>query len=176
MQGVGAAKDNNILVLGATNLPWALDSAMRRRFEKRILIPLPDVEARLELLKSRMKKEQHTLTDADFLSYAQRTEYFSGSDLSALIKNACYEPLRRFQGATHFKQATIDGKTGWVACNPADPGAQQMSINALRGDQILKGYVDQDAFNKAILNTKPTVGPGELVKFDEWTKQFGMEG
>lgn len=176
MQGVGAAKDNNILVLGATNLPWALDSAMRRRFEKRILIPLPDVEARLELLKNRMKKESTTLTDADYQTLAQKTDFYSGSDLSSLIKNACYEPLRRFQAATHFRQATIDGKTGWVACRPDEPGAQAMNPTQLRSDQILKGQVDLDAFNKALQNTKPTVGPKELVRFDEWTKQFGMEG
>jgi len=41
MQGVGN-NNEGILVLGATNLPWALDPAIRRRFEKRIYIPLPD--------------------------------------------------------------------------------------------------------------------------------------
>lgn len=53
MQGVGT-NNEGILVLGATNLPWALDSAIRRRFEKRIYIPLPDEKGREALLKNRL--------------------------------------------------------------------------------------------------------------------------
>mmetsp|Transcript_34249 Transcript_34249/g.33484 ORF Transcript_34249/g.33484 Transcript_34249/m.33484 type:complete len:154 (+) Transcript_34249:467-928(+) len=45
MQGVGNDMDG-VLVLGATNVPWELDGAIRRRFEKRIYIPLPDEMAR----------------------------------------------------------------------------------------------------------------------------------
>jgi SpoVK/Ycf46/Vps4 family AAA+-type ATPase len=41
MDGVGA-DSSGILILGATNIPWVLDSAIRRRFEKRIYIPLPE--------------------------------------------------------------------------------------------------------------------------------------
>ena len=49
MQGVGK-DDTGILVLGATNLPWCLDAAVRRRFEKRIYIPLPDEAARVYMI------------------------------------------------------------------------------------------------------------------------------
>ena len=45
MQGVGH-DDTGVLVLGATNLPWALDPAIRRSFERRIYISLPEFEAR----------------------------------------------------------------------------------------------------------------------------------
>ena len=50
MQGVGNDSDG-ILVLGATNIPWALDSAIRRRFEKRIYIGLPEAPARASMFK-----------------------------------------------------------------------------------------------------------------------------
>jgi vacuolar protein-sorting-associated protein 4 len=54
MQGVGK-DDTGILVLGATNLPWGLDAAVRRRFEKRIYIPLPDETARAYMIVNKLK-------------------------------------------------------------------------------------------------------------------------
>lgn len=61
MQGVGhECKD--VLVLGATNLPWAIDSAVRRRFEKRVYIPLPDIKGRLAMIKKVIAKNNIILT------------------------------------------------------------------------------------------------------------------
>lgn len=50
MQGVGKG-NAGILVLGATNTPWELDPAIRRRFEKRVYIPLPEAPARKTMFK-----------------------------------------------------------------------------------------------------------------------------
>jgi len=50
MDGVGRSR-SLILVLAATNTPWDLDIAFRRRFEKRVYIPLPDVVARAQMLR-----------------------------------------------------------------------------------------------------------------------------
>jgi vacuolar protein-sorting-associated protein 4 len=60
MQGVGTDM-NGVLVLGATNVPWELDPAIRRRFEKRIYIPLPDLVARVTQFKIRLGKTPHNL-------------------------------------------------------------------------------------------------------------------
>lgn len=177
MQGVSNANTTGVLVLGATNLPWGLDGAMRRRFEKRIYIPLPEESARFYLLKNSMKNENHSMAESDFELVAKKCDFFSGSDMSTLIKNACYEPLRRFQTATHFKQVTKpDGRPAWMACNPSDPGAQMIKKETLKGDEIMKSPVDMDAFMKAVHSTKPTVGPSDLKKYEEWTKEFGMDG
>jgi vacuolar protein-sorting-associated protein 4 len=57
MQGVGK-DDQGILVLGATNLPWALDPAIRRRFERRIYISLPEMEARYSFTLIQLRNAQ----------------------------------------------------------------------------------------------------------------------
>ena len=177
MQGVNNSNETGVLVLGATNLPWALDGAMRRRFEKRIYIPLPDEPARLYMLQNNMKNEQHNMTEGDFQKISHKCEFFSGSDMSALIKNACYEPLRKFQNATHFKEVTgPDGKRGWTPCSKDDPGAQLKDKAHMKSDEIVKSVIDNEAFEKAVLGTKPTVGPEDLKKYEEWTKEFGMDG
>lgn len=51
MQGVNSNADARVLILAATNLPYALDQAIRRRFDKRIYIPLPDARARSHMFK-----------------------------------------------------------------------------------------------------------------------------
>lgn len=107
MQGVGNDMDK-ILVLGATNIPWVLDSAIRRRFEKRIYIPLPDEEARYVMLKMNIGDTPNSLTDQDLRTLADRTERFSGADISVLVRDALMQPVRKVQSATHFKRVCED--------------------------------------------------------------------
>lgn len=74
MQGVGS-KEGKILVLGATNFPWGLDPAMRRRFQKRIYIPLPDYEGRRYMLANLLKKHNsHNLTEQQIDDIGNRLE------------------------------------------------------------------------------------------------------
>lgn len=77
MQGVGSDNEG-ILVLGATNIPWVLDAAIRRRFEKRIFIPLPEEPARLVMFKLHLGNTPHCLSEEDFRNLGKKTEGFSG--------------------------------------------------------------------------------------------------
>ena len=94
MQGVGNDMDG-VLVLGATNVPWELDGAIRRRFEKRIYIPLPDIHARSGMFKLRLGKTPHAIQEDDFLELGKATEGYSGSDITIVVKEAMMMPVRR---------------------------------------------------------------------------------
>lgn len=106
MQGVGTDNDG-ILVLGATNIPWVLDSAIRRRFEKRIFIPLPEEHARLIMFKLHLGSTTHVLTEDDLKELAHNTEGYSGADISIVVRDALMMPVRKVQTATHFKVRRI---------------------------------------------------------------------
>merc|ERR1712107_566243 len=113
MQGVGNDNDG-ILVLGATNIPWVLDAAIRRRFEKRIYIPLPEAEARTTMLKLSMGSTPNDLSNADLVAIATRADGFSGADISILVRDAIFEPVRRCRRAKTFKRVSQAGPDGVV--------------------------------------------------------------
>ncbi|KAL3580889.1 hypothetical protein D5086_018724 [Populus alba] len=127
MQGVGTT-DQKVLVLAATNTPYALDQAIRRRFDKRIYIPLPDLKARQHMFKVHLGDTPHNLTESDFESLARRTEGFSGSDISVCVKDVLFEPVRKTQDAMFFIHTSDDM---WMPCGPKQPGAVQISMQEL---------------------------------------------
>ena len=103
MQGVGKGSEG-LLVLGATNVPWELDPAVRRRFEKRIYIPLPEEEARAKMFQLNLGTTPHTLRPEDFHELGRRTQGYSGSDIAIIVKDALMEPIRICQSAKKFIQ------------------------------------------------------------------------
>lgn len=106
MQGVGHSHDG-ILVLGATNTPWSLDPAMRRRFEKRIYIALPSLEARSTMFKIHLGNTENTLEDPkDYECLGELAEGYSGSDISVTVREALMQPLRECQEALFFRPVT----------------------------------------------------------------------
>lgn len=65
---------NRVLVLAATNLPWAIDEAARRRFVRRQYIPLPEAETRAVQLRTLVGQQKHTLTDTDMERLVELTD------------------------------------------------------------------------------------------------------
>jgi len=178
MQGVGR-DTSGILVLGATNTPWDLDPAIRRRFEKRVYIPLPDPRARHVMFKQSIGTTKHDLTEEQFIQLANETEGFSGSDISVLVRDALYEPVRIAQIATHFKK--VPDESGekeylWLPCSSGDPCGVEMSLYDIAAGQLKPLDTTFQHFENGIRSTKPSVGQEDLKRFEEWTQQYGQEG
>ncbi|KAM1213245.1 hypothetical protein PS2_004680 [Malus domestica] len=95
-----------VFVLAATNLPWELDAAMLRRLEKRILVPLPEPEARRAMFEELLPVQP----DEEKLPYdllVDKTEGYSGSDIRLVCKEAAMQPLRRIMTFLEDKEDTV---------------------------------------------------------------------
>lgn len=98
--------DELVFVLAATNLPWELDAAMLRRLEKRILVPLPEPEARCAMFEELLP----SLPEEASLPYdllVEKTQGFSGSDIRLLCKEAAMQPLRRLMAELDEKEEVV---------------------------------------------------------------------
>ena len=183
MQGVGVDNDG-ILVLGATNIPWGLDAAIRRRFEKRIYIPLPEEAARKRMFEIHIGDTLTSVYSSDYGQLAQKTEGYSGADIGIVVREALMMPIRKVQTATHFKQATGPSPTDptvtvndlLTPCGPRDHGATEMSWMSVPGDKLLEPRVTVGDFVKSLQNTRPTVNADDLKRFEDFTRDFGQEG
>ncbi|XP_045687720.1 ATPase family protein 2 homolog isoform X2 [Phyllostomus hastatus] len=98
MDGIGSeGSEGQVVVIGATNRPHALDAALRRpgRFDKEIEIGVPNAQDRLDILRKLLQKVPHALTEPELLRMANSAHGYVGADLKALCNEAGLCALRR---------------------------------------------------------------------------------
>jgi len=169
---------DGVLVLAATNRPFDLDTAVRRRFEKRIYIPLPDQEARLALFRLHLG-DDHNLFDASFLKeLAKKTEGYSGSDISILSRDVLMAPIREAMRSTHWKRVpnpkSNNPPTVLTPCSPDDPEAIEMNLMDLHQDQLLLPSIKKEYFENALQKNRPSVSAKDLEMQERFTRMYGM--
>jgi SpoVK/Ycf46/Vps4 family AAA+-type ATPase len=156
-----------VLVLAATNMPWDIDEAARRRFVRRQYIPLPEAETRELQLRTLLGHQNHDLSERDISKMVDLTEGeqslfskklrwqrltylpplgFSGSDITALAKDAAMGPLRTLGEALLYTPM----------------------------DQI-KPITITD-FEASLVNIRPSVSKQGLKGFEDWAREFGERG
>jgi vacuolar protein-sorting-associated protein 4 len=95
MQGIDECE--GVLVIGATNIPWAIDTGFRRRFQRRIHINLPNQSERKRIFEHYLNKSTHSLTSEQFEKLAQLTDGYSGSDISTIVQSSKLKSIKEFQ-------------------------------------------------------------------------------
>jgi fidgetin-like protein 1 len=158
-----------VLVLAATNLPWAIDDAARRRFVLRQYIPLPEAETRSVQFGRLLSRQHHTMTEEQleqlvamtdgtpdkkaptqhtllFLGLWANMVGFSGSDITALTKDAAMGPLRSLGEA----------------------------LLTTKREEIRP--IDFDDFVTSLRKIRPSVSKASLQAFEKWNDDFGSKG
>ena len=120
-----------VVVIGATNLPWALDSAFLRRFDRHIHIGLPNLAERYEILKLKLSICLHELENDDFEELAGYCDGFTGDTIRQAVAqewNAMYKKIRK---ATHFRKASLNGQEVYCTCLDSHPAAEKVGFEAI---------------------------------------------
>ncbi|OBT81343.1 vacuolar protein-sorting-associated protein 4 [Pseudogymnoascus sp. 03VT05] len=175
MDGVGQ-DSRGVLVLGATNIPWQLDNAIRRRFQRRVHISLPDLPARTKMFELAVGTTPCDLAPADFRKLGELSEGYSGSDISVAVQDALMQPVRKIQMSTHYKKVDVDGVEKLTPCSPGDQGAIEKSWTEVDSDALLEPPLLLKDFIKAVKSSRPTVSQEDIKRSEEWTAEFGSEG
>lgn len=184
MQGVGNDNDG-ILVLGATNIPWVLDAAIRRRFEKRIHIPLPhEGHVRTSMFKLYMGQTRTSINDQEYRELGNMTDGYSGADIQLVVRDALMQPVRKVQMATHFKLTSgpdpLDpskvAHNLWTPCSPGDPKGVEKTWMEIPGDKLCEPEVDFKMMEHSLRSQKKAVNAEDLKKLEDFAADFGQEG
>jgi len=86
-------ENERVFLLAASNLPWDLDQALLRRLEKRVIVNLPDQDARIKMIKKFIPSEKQK--DLQYDHFASLLEGYSGSDIRLVCKEAMMKGVRR---------------------------------------------------------------------------------
>ncbi|XP_056616753.1 fidgetin-like protein 1 [Triplophysa dalaica] len=144
LDGAATSAEDRILVVGATNRPQEIDEAARRRLAKRLYIPLPEAEARRQIVTNLMSREKSQLGVDEMEKVVLGTDGFSGADMTQLCREAALGPIRSIRLSD-------------IA-----------TITAEQVRPIL--YCD---FQEALITVRPSVSSRDLELYEEWNKTFG---
>lgn len=144
--GTSTKQTDLVLIIGATNRPQELDEAARRRFVRRLYIPLPDHATRAKLLGHLLTKNDNTLTEGEIAELGELTAGYSGADTTNLAREASMGPLRD----------VMRNKT------------TNSSSKELRA-------ITRKDFDVALRSVKASVSSKDLAEFERWNEEFGTQ-
>lgn len=125
--------EKDILLIGATNLPMEIDSAVRRRFEKRIYVPLPDYDARKAMFETWLQIK-FSEKQEDIVGYlTDFTDGYSGADIKNICKTLNFLPVRKLTNSEYF---FLNSENKYEICDEKHPGAIKTRLMGLAGKDI----------------------------------------
>merc|ERR1711990_1195865 len=176
MDGMGIKK--NVFIIGATNRPDIIDSAIMRpgRLDQLIYIPLPDDGSRMAILKSNLRKSP--VADTVDLPYlAKMTRGFSGADLTEICQRACKLAIRESIDADirreKEKQKALASKkpasklstSKWAS--KATGGATTMDVD---DEEDLVPEITKAHFEEAMKFARRSVSDNDIKKYEMFSQ------
>lgn len=144
-------KDTFVLTIAATNRPWDLDDAVLSRFEKMILVPLPDPRAREAILHIHLGKRGY-LSEVPYARLAEMTEGYSGREIERFCKGAIKSMINEM--------------------NRDLPSVVEKGFDAVREYKIRVRELKLADFEAARKLITPVTSPDEMQKYIQWAESL----
>jgi len=146
IQGIKSGSKKPLLVLGATNRPWDIDTAMLSRFEKKVYVPLPDLPARVGIFKIHTAGINMAIPEEDFIELGVRSDGYSGRDISNVCREVIMLPIREL-----------------------DMGGLLENSDK----EVIVRDINLQDFTKTLKKVKPMTTGSSLRQYEQWAKEFG---
>ncbi|KAJ6547501.1 hypothetical protein B0H19DRAFT_1212058 [Mycena capillaripes] len=184
MDGLRSSKDDNVIVIGATNRPFDLDDAVLRRLPRRLLVDLPGEPEREEILKILLRDE--TLgPDLDPKNIAKKTDGFSGSDLKHLCVSAALDAVKEHVVVPWSKPAPENSVDGAVISDTevSHSAKTPSAMSNTAADDVVPPppaiaprILHLRHFIRALKEITPSASSetsGTLADLKKWNEEFG---
>ncbi|CAG8471825.1 12607_t:CDS:10 [Acaulospora colombiana] len=154
LDGVKTAglEEDRILIVGATNRPQEIDEAARRRFRKRLYIPLPEDNGRYEIIKNLLKAQKHSLTDEEIRAKKHATS------LSPTIRSI-YDKVTLVPTWMDFVEAALG------------PIRVIGDIRNIAADDVRP--INYQDFLDALTQVRASVSDRDLELYQKWNQEYG---
>ncbi len=149
IDGFNTNRQDRVLVMAATNKPWDLDDAAVSRFQRRIYVPLPDMESREKIFEIHLKGVELSggITEKKL---AERSEGFSGRDIASVCQDAIMEMVREM-----------------------NPDLEKLTGRDVPEYTIKTRDLGPKDFEKAFIKIKPALSEEDVKKYEKWKEEFG---
>ncbi|KAG2767049.1 hypothetical protein Pcac1_g21587 [Phytophthora cactorum] len=154
----GEHDGSQVMLLAATNLPWELDEAMRRRLTKRVYIPLPEAAARRALFELNLGRVDMG-PDVKLDDLVEETEGYSGDDITNVCETAKRMPVKRVYTPELLLKMRREMEAG-------------EDFRELDTERLVVTKAD---FAEALSNVSKSVGRDQLRRFEQWETSFGSK-
>lgn len=144
LDGAATLSEDRLLVIGATNRPQEIDEAARRRFVKRLYIPLPETAARKQIVLNLLSQQVYQLSEPELDVICSKTDGYSGADMANLCREAALGPIRSMPFG---------------------------DIENITAEQVRP--IEFQDFEEAFLQVRASVSDKDLDLYIEWNNMFG---
>jgi vacuolar protein-sorting-associated protein 4 len=170
---MSSPENSDIVIIGATNMPWMLESAILRRFDKKIGLALPDAKTRAKILQKRIESSGIIccIKPKELELIAKKLDGYTPSDLAGVAKTAQNLAIEDVSKASFVTSGIHRGRQIHVICKAGSKGARKINMEKECKSMNVKTVMIKCYLDKAVMQTsKSSISAEDIYKLDMFNK------